>query len=103
MECNIRALNLNYTDFLQLIIKIHIKNDMKTVGMTQKTQGNPLNKGAENTCFKGFWLINLPPSSPKCPEKKIHCNSETNFPKATQWAKNKKMTKNFLHVLGIIE
>ena len=76
---------------------------MKRVGTTQKTQGNPLNKGAENTCFKGFWLINLPPSSPKCPEKKIHCNSETNFPKATQWAKNKKMTKNFLRVLGIIE
>ena len=32
---------------LQLIMKIHIKNDMKTVGMTQKTQENPLNEGAE--------------------------------------------------------
>ena len=94
---------MKYSDFLQLIIKIHIKNDMKTVGRTQKTQGKPLNKGAENTCFRDFWLINLPPSSPKCPEKKIHCNSETNFPEATQWAKNKKMTKNFLRILGIIK
>ena len=25
--------------------------------------------------------------------KNIHCNSETNFPKATQWAKNKKLSK----------
>ena len=100
---NIRVQNVKYSDFLQLIIKIHIKTHMKRVGTTQKTQGNPLNKAAENTCFKGFWLINLPPSSPKCPEKKIHCNSETNFPKATQWAKNKKMNKNFLLVLGIIE
>ena len=71
---------------------------METVGTTQKTQGKPLNEGAENTCS-----INLPPSSPKCPEKKFHCNSETNFPKATQSAKNKKMTKNFIRVLGIIK
>ena len=69
---------------------------MKTVGMTQKTQGNPLNKVAEYTCFRGFWLINLLLFLPKVHWKKIHCNSETNFPKATQWAINKKMTKNFV-------
>ena len=45
---------MNYTDFLQLLIKILIKTHMKTVGTTQKTQRNPLNEGAENTCFKGF-------------------------------------------------
>ena len=45
---------MNYTDFLQLIMKIHIKNDMETGGTTQKTQGKPLNEGAENTCFRGF-------------------------------------------------
>ena len=70
-------------DILQLIIKIHIKTDNEIVGSTQKTQGNPLNDGAENTCFRDFCLINLPPSSLKCPEKKIHCNSETNFPRPT--------------------
>ena len=68
---------------------------MKRVGTTQKTQGNPLNEGAENTCFKGFWLINLPPFLPKVAWKEIHCNSESIFPKATQWAKNKKNDKNF--------
>ena len=42
---------MNYTDFIQLIMKIHIKND---IGTTQKTQGKPFNEGAENTCFRGF-------------------------------------------------
>ena len=41
---------------------------MKTVSTTLKTQRNPLNNVAENTCFRGFRLINLPP---KCPEKKF--------------------------------
>ena len=36
---------------------------MKTVGTTLKTQRNPLNDVTENTCFRGFLLINLPPSS----------------------------------------
>ena len=76
-----QAPNVKYADFLQLIINFHIKTHMETVGTTLKTQRNPLNDVAENTCFRGFRLINLPP---KCPEKKIHCNSETNFPKATQ-------------------
>ena len=48
------APNVKYADFLQLIIKIHIKTHMKTVGTTQKTQRNPLNDGAENTCFRDF-------------------------------------------------
>ena len=39
---------------LQLIMKIHIKNDMETVCTTQKTQGDPLYDGAENTCLIGF-------------------------------------------------
>ena len=78
-----RAPNVKYADFLQLIIKIHIKTHMKTVGTTQKTQRNPLNEGAENTCFRDFLTNKSAPSSPKCPEKKIHCNSETNFPNAT--------------------
>ena len=55
-------------DILQLIIKIHIKTDNEIVGSTQKTQGNPLNDGAENTCFRDFLLINLPPSPLKWPE-----------------------------------
>ena len=54
---------------LQLIMKIHIKNDMETVCTTQKTQGDPLYDGAENTCLIGFWMINQPPFPPKCPEK----------------------------------
>ena len=39
---------------LQLIMKIHIKDDMETVCTTQKTQGDPLYDGAENTCLIGF-------------------------------------------------
>ena len=53
-QCNMQAPNMKYADFLQLIIKIHIKAHMKTVGTTEKTQRNPLNEGAENTCFRDF-------------------------------------------------
>ena len=92
---NIRVRNVKYSDFLQLIIKIHIKTHMKRVGTTQKTQGNPLNKGAENTCFKGFWLINLPPSSPKCPEKKFIAILKLTFQRLHSELKIKKWLKIF--------
>ena len=49
---NIRVRNVKYSDFLQLIIKIHIKTHMKTVGTTLKAQGKPVNEAGENTCFR---------------------------------------------------
>ena len=36
-QCNMRVPNVKYADFWLLIIKIHIKIHMKTVGMTLKT------------------------------------------------------------------
>ena len=67
---NIRVRNVKYSDFLQLIIKIHIKTHMKTVGTTLKAQGKPVNEAGENTCFTAFWLRNLPPFLSKVPWEK---------------------------------
>ena len=67
---NIRVRNVKYSDFLQLIIKIHMKTHMKTVGTTLKAQGKPVNEAGENTCFRAFWLRNLPPFLPKVPWEK---------------------------------
>ena len=44
---------MNYTDLTTDYENSH-KNDMETVGRTQKIQSNPLNNVAENTCFRGF-------------------------------------------------
>ena len=35
-------------------VENRLKNDMETVCTTQKTQGDPLYDGAENTCLIGF-------------------------------------------------